>query len=186
MKFSTPVICFCGYEYPVAGYAAEKFPLSICPKCNTPINIIDPLSISVVAERLLYRGKSEMEGGDCTLSIICSAMAVECFLTRAFLKWEGIESLRLTGHLPTEDEENTWEKNYPKSEGFQFPADFVSNSLAGMKFDEFVATNTNAKLIMDRFSDSVGVSAQKYFQDTLFKKRNRILHWGNVSYDQAD
>jgi hypothetical protein len=190
MKITIPVACSsCGYEFPVAGYGEKKFPLSRCPKCNAAINIFDPLSISVFAERLLHRSKREMEGGDYTLSIICSAMAVECFLTQAFLKWKEIESYKSTGHLTTEDERDAWEQEYRKKSGnggFLKSADFVSEFLSGIKFDDFATTDFRAKAIMVGLSGAVGLSPKEYFQQGLFKKRNRILHWGEVNYQQTD
>jgi hypothetical protein len=46
---------------------------------------MDPVFVSIIAERLFYP-QSELEGGDHTLSIICSAIAVETAFTQAFLK----------------------------------------------------------------------------------------------------
>jgi hypothetical protein len=186
MRFSITVPCSCGYEFPVAGYGDERFPVSVCPKCNAAVNIFDPLSISVVAERMLHRSKGEMESGDYTLSILLSAMAVECFLTQAFLKWEGIGSLKSTGHLPTESEKVDLEKGYTKRAGFLTPADFVSNYLVGLGFDEFVSMDAKAGAIMAGFSDSAGVSPKEYFQQSFFKRRNRIVHWGKVDYEKMD
>src|SRR5579863_7987442 len=112
MKITVPVSCSCGHKFLIAGYGGRDFPVSVCPKCGCPGWILDPLSISVVADRLLYRSKAEMEEGDYTLSIICSAVAVECALTQVFLKWRGIESLKSLGHLGTESERNAWEQEY--------------------------------------------------------------------------
>jgi hypothetical protein len=64
MKVTIPVTCSCGNEFQADGYAGKKFPVSICPICNTPVHIIEHLSISVVADLLLYRSKAEMEGRD--------------------------------------------------------------------------------------------------------------------------
>jgi hypothetical protein len=186
VKVPITVNCLCGNDFPVTVHAGKKFPAAVCPECGASMHIFEHLSISVVADLLLYRSKSEMEGADYTLSIICSAMAVECFLTRAFLKWKEIDSLKSTGHLATEQEKSDLEKEYTKSAGFLTPSDFASNSLVGMGFDEFVATNPNATAIMNGFLDAVGQSPKKYFQQVLFNKRNRILHWGQVSYERVD
>jgi len=182
-----PVVCSsCGYEFTATGDAGKRFPVSICPKCNAAIHIGNPLSISVVGEHLLFRSKGEMEGEDYTLSIICSAIAVECFLTRTFFHWKGVESLMSNGHLPTGDEQNVWEEDFPKGGGFLVSADFVSDAIAGMKFDIFVNGNPNAKSIMDGFTEAADISPKKYFRDELFQRRNRILHRGKMNYTQAD
>jgi hypothetical protein len=108
-----------------------------------------------------------MDSGDFTLSIICSAVAVECFLTRAFLKWKGVENISKAGHLPTEAEESVWENEFPRTGGFPKPADFVSKALVGMSFDDFVAKNPAAQNMMNGFPAAAGKSARDYFQATL-------------------
>jgi hypothetical protein len=189
MKVSIPVTCSCGIEFLADGYAGKKFPVSTCPKCNTTIHIIEHLSISVVADLLLYRSKTEMEGGDYTLSIICSSMAVECALTQVFLKWRKIES-RI--YLPSEDEQNAWEEELRKKGSIKKSVDFVSEFLSGMKFDDFV-TDFLAKnkdhpgiLIKNGFPQWASQTELDYFQKEIFDKRNRIMHWGKVDYQMEE
>jgi hypothetical protein len=192
MKITIPVSCSCGNVFCANGYAGKKFPLVICPKCNTPIYIIDHLSISVAADRLLYRSKTEMEGGDFTLSIICSAIAVECTLTQVFLKWKAIENGRITMQSATAAERDAWEKEYRKNSKFIDSANFVSNALVGKKFDDFVANyiTTNKDhpgiLIKAGLPKMVSQTKLKYFQKEIFDRRNRIMHWGKVDYQQSD
>ncbi len=188
MKFEIPVDCSsCGCKFLTAGYAEQKFPPATCPECGVTINIVDPLSVSVGAERLLYRSQNELQGKDFSVSIICSAIAVESFLTAAFIKWKGIENFGAVGRFPSEAETDAWEKEFPRNGGFdKKPADFVSNFLAGVDFDSFVATDPIATEVMKGFLDSVGESPKRYFQKTLFARRNRVIHWGNLSYERAD
>jgi hypothetical protein len=185
MKFALPVKCTQGHEFTVAVYADDDFPSATCPQCDSVGHVWEPLTISRSGDRMLHRSKTEMDSRDFTLSI-CSAVAVECFLTRAFLKWKGVENLPLIGHLPTEAEENAWEREFPRSGGFTKPADFVSNALAGMKFDDFVASNPTARTVMNQFPDAAGQSARDYFQTALFNKRNRIMHWGYLNFQETD
>jgi hypothetical protein len=49
-----------------------------------------------------------------------------------------------------------------------------------MTFDDFVCKNNLATTIMARFPGAA-LSAKQYFQDELFKPRNRIVHWGYVN-----
>jgi len=68
----------------------------------------------------------------------------------------------------------------------------VSNALVGKKFDdfveEFVAINKDHPgiLIKAGFPRMASQSKLKYFQKEIFDRRNRIMHWGNVNYVQAD
>ena len=86
MKIAVPVICSaCGTEFSAFGVGEQRIPPATCPKCGAQIHLLDPLSVSVIADRLLYRSKHELDEGDYTLSIICSAIAVETAFTQAFI-----------------------------------------------------------------------------------------------------
>jgi hypothetical protein len=133
-----------------------------------------------------------MEGGDYTLSIICSAIAVECALTRVFLKWKETESLGKSGSWGTDVEKKAWEKEYRKNSRFIDSANFVSNTLVGKQFDDFVVdfltTNKDHHgiLIKAGLPRVVSQTKLKYFQNEIFDRRNRIMHWGEVGYQQSD
>jgi hypothetical protein len=134
----------------------------------------------------LYRSKAEREGGDYSLSIAIATMAVESFLTRLFLKLKGMDSYSTTFNLPTPAQEEAWEHEYPRKGGFIGPADFVSKKMTGLTFDGFVAQNNIAAKIMAGSPDAANLSATKYFQNELFRRRNRIVHWGYVNSAKAD
>lgn len=185
MKLCRPVKCRCGKEFSIPVGAGETLYNAVCPSCQMPGIMCEPLSVSVDGDRLMYRSKAELEAGDCTLSIVCAAIAVESFLTRAFLKWKGIENLGRVGHLPTDAEEAEWEKEFPRSGGFLRSADFVSRVLTGMDFDAFVTKNQAARKVMDAIP-AAPLSPKEFFQSTLFQRRNRIMHWGFLSYQRPD
>jgi hypothetical protein len=106
--------------------------------------LFDPLSISLIAERLLLRSRAEVDGGDPTISIICSAVAVEAALTQVFVKWKKIEHNVV---MPTATQRDEWEKEYrnaarrdkSRRSGFEKSADLVSKSLTNKMFDDFVS-----------------------------------------------
>jgi rRNA maturation protein Nop10 len=77
------------------------FPPATCPNCGQTIHIIEPLTFSIVAARLLYRGDAELRYGDFTMPIICGAMAIDSALTSLFLKWKRLENELLAN--PTTD-----------------------------------------------------------------------------------
>jgi hypothetical protein len=76
-------------------------------------HLIDPVSVSVTAERLLHRSKTEPEGEDYSLSIVIGVMAVESYLPRLFLKLKGMDSYATAFKLPMAAQEEEWEKEYP-------------------------------------------------------------------------
>src|SRR5437588_5468717 len=186
MNFSQPTPCACGGRVPFATYGDAPWPGVVCSKCGKAAGQIDPLSVSVTTERLLYRSKAELERGDYSLSIVIATMAVESFLTRLFFKVKGMDSYAATFIWPTEAQETAWEVEYPKKGGFTGPVDFVSKATTGVTFDEFVVNNAVASAIMARFPDADGLSPKQYFQSALFHLRNRIAHWGYVNTSQAE
>jgi hypothetical protein len=94
-----------------------RWPTVVCDKCGKGGGQIDPLSVSVIAERLLYRSLRELEAGECTLSIIIGTMAVESFLTRLFFKVRGLDCYHANFRWPNEEDEQAWEKEYKKLVG---------------------------------------------------------------------
>jgi hypothetical protein len=185
LKFVQEMPCACGHIHSFSAYGDNCWTAAVCPKCGSAAGLIDPLSVSVTAERLLYRSKAELEGGDYSLSIVIATMAVESFLTRLFLKLKGIDSYATTFNPPIPTQQEAWEHEYPRG-GFIAPADFVSKKITGLTFDGFVAQNNLATNIMAGLPDSGNLSARKYFQDELFRRRNRIAHWGYVNSTKAE
>lgn len=188
MKFFQPMNCDCGGIFPFQTYGAKDWPTVVCDKCGKAGGQIDPLSVSVIAERLLYRSLRELEVGEYTLSIVIGTMAVESFLTRLFFKIRGLDCYAANFRWPTEEDEQAWEKEYKKTRGgFSGPADVVSAMIVAMPFDQFVETNAAAAAVVKSLPIPSGTSPKEYFQRELFQLRNRIAHWGFVdaSLEQA-
>jgi hypothetical protein len=167
-------------------YGDAKFAPATCTNCGKAGSLFDPLSVSVTAERLLYRSKAELESGEYSLSIVIAVMAIESYLTRLFLKLKGMDSYAATFNLPTPTEEVKWEEEYPRSGGFSSPIGFVSQRLMGTSFDKFVAGNAAADAIFSALPNTSHASPTQYFQDELFKRRNRIAHWGYVNSNKTE
>lgn len=186
MKFAIQKTCNCGGQYVFSVYGDAKFGTATCSNCASSAHLIDPFSVSVTAERLLYRSKAELDSGDYSLSIVIAVMAIESFLTRLFLKLKGMDSYASTFSLPTLAQEEQWEKEYPRSGGFSGPIGFVSQRLAGTAFDKFVAGNAVTKTIFSELPNPSQKAPTQYFQDELFSRRNRIAHWGYVNSNQSE
>jgi hypothetical protein len=186
MKISIERPCDCGGTYVFATRGDDEFGEARCSSCGSIAHLLDPLSVSVTGERLLSRSKADLEGGEYSLSVVVAVMAVESFLTRLFLKLKGMEYYAVTFKPPTSAQEAEWEKEFPKSGGFPSPAGFVSQKLVGTTFDEFVATNKNASLIFSELPDSNQLRPTLYFQNQLFRRRNRIAHWGYVNTTKTE
>lgn len=186
MKFRFDNGCDCGGRHAFSAYGDSKFSASVCPTCGNSAYLMDPLSVSVTAERLLYRSKAELESGDYSLSIVIGVMAIESYLTRLFLKLKGMNNYAATFTLPTATEEADWEKEYPRSGGFSSPIGFVSQRIAGTTFDKFVEGNAIASAAFSVIPTTAITSPTQYVQNELFHRRNRIAHWGYVNSTKAD
>ena len=121
MKIPIEQPCPCGGTYVFSTGGDNDFKEATCSRCGSSASLIDPLSVSVTGERLLYRSKADLDGGDYSLSIVVGIMAVEAFLTGLFLKLKGMESYSVTFDLPTSAQEAEWEKEFPTSGGFPGP-----------------------------------------------------------------
>ncbi len=121
MKFRAEESCDCEGVFPFATYGESPWPVVSCTTCGKPAGQINPLSVSVTAERLLYRSKAEMEWGDYSLAIVIGTMAVESYLTRLFLKVKVMDYYAKEFAWPTEAHEKAWENEYPKKGGFGGP-----------------------------------------------------------------
>lgn len=186
MKFTIEKPCDCGGRYVFSAYGDAEFGTGACESCGKTAHIMNPLSVSVTAERLLYRSKAELDSGDYSLAIVIAVMAIESFLTRLYLKLKGMESYAATFNLPTLAQEADWEKEYPRSGGFTSPIGFVSQRLVGTTFDSFVAGNPAANAIFSGLPNPENITPTQYFQTELFNRRNRIAHWGYVNSNQEE
>ena len=88
MLFPLQVPCpACRFVSTATTNATQKYPRHACPQCGVSIAIMDSLTFSLIADRLLIRADSEIDKSDYTLAIILSAMAVETAVTQVFMKW---------------------------------------------------------------------------------------------------
>ncbi len=62
----------------------EKFRPGEYSSCGKTARLLDPLSVSVTAERLLHRSRAELENGDFSLSIVIADFGI--------LVWPGFGS----------------------------------------------------------------------------------------------
>jgi hypothetical protein len=181
MKFHYNQTCTCGGRIAFVTTGDKPFPDAKCNSCGMPGHLIDPLSPSVTADRLLRRSKDELDDGDYSQAILLAAIAVETFLTRIFLKLKDMQHFSQAFEWPDETQSAQWEKEYPRSGGIIGPADFVANRLVNTTFDQFVAINYTVKANFDTLTNPDSLTLSIICQRVLFTKRNRIAHWGYVN-----
>ena len=180
MKFTIQQGCDCGATLTHETYGSSDWPLIICSDCKDARVLIDPLSVSFIAERVLYRAKHELENGDYTLTVLLGAIAVESFITKLFLKLKRMDSLSSSPYWPTMADEEQWEKQFKRIRGFENIANSISEQMTDKLFDEFACTNSVACKALASFSEISGTVPSVLIQTELFDRRNRIAHWGFV------
>jgi hypothetical protein len=153
-----------------------------CSACGIVFWFVNPLG-NFVGLRILSRAAAEIESEDYTLSIILSAMAVECELARLFMKWKEVDFMDKA--MPTPQDRETWAEQWRKWVSIAVRFDKVSTLMTGEDLDLFLSHNpgllksTNAKY-------SVGASPKDFFIKDFFYKRNKIVHQGEIDFGQAD
>jgi hypothetical protein len=183
MKYSFPVTCNCGeiFSVPVTG---SKFPRSVqCPKCESSIWLIAPLG-NLVAMAILSRAATELlKNGDWTLAILLSAMAIECDLAFLFMKWKRIDK-----DLPTDADHEGWENEWRDIRGIAAQLEAVSVLLTGKSFDAFVYQNSVQLItILAKYPTFESTTSPKVqFVEELFRRRNKIVHFGKIDFEQPD
>ena len=114
-------------------------------------------------------------------------MAVECDMAYLFMKWKRIDLMDT--RMPSDADREEWEKEWREdSRTIGARLDKISVLLAGQLFDSFLLHNTALlKPIHKRYSVSnPEPSLKKFFITELFHRRNKIVHFGEISFQQAD
>ena len=144
-----------------------------CPYCHAVGQITTTIHFSPVGMRVLSRSKAELEQKDFTLSIILSAMAVECGLASLFFWWKRMDryiSESAKGLCVTPQEETSWEERFRKDYGsIAKKLDGISQLLTNSDFNAFI-----------------GESKKTYFEERLFWRRNQIIHFGKLDFGKCD
>jgi hypothetical protein len=112
---------------------------------------------------------------------------VECELVYLFMKWNRIDLMLVRN--PTGADDQGWEKQW-RDDVRTIAARFdkVSGLLTGQSFDLFLSQNSELlKNMQTRYQDSKSAASLKdFFVKELFYKRNRIVHFGMIDFQQPD
>jgi hypothetical protein len=157
-----------------------------CPICGAAIWLVEPLG-NVVGMAILGRAEAEMKNGDWTLAIVLAAMAVECELVYLFMKWNRIHLMLVRN--PTDADDEGWEKQWRDDvRTIAARLDKVSGFLTELPFDSFLSQNSALlKNMYQRYPASKNAASLKdFFVKEFFHKRNRIVHFGKIDFQQPD
>lgn len=184
MKFSIPITCdHCG-EFLVDVNGTHLPKDAQCPECSKTIWLVEPLG-NIVGMAIMHRAATELAGGDSTLTIVLAAMAVESQLAYLFMKWNRLD-LTLQRN-PTDVDEEEWEERWRDIRSVAARFDSVSTRLTGKSFNSFLSANGDLlKSVRTQYRSSGEASAKDFFVKGLFHKRNRIVHFGKIDFQQSE
>lgn len=188
MKSAISVTCQCGTLITVQTTGTKAFKDTQCPSCKNPIWFVSPYG-NEVGQRIGNRAWNELQQEDFTLSIILSAMAVECELAYFYIKWRALDFARTNNTLfydPAKKEEYAEEWRRFRNISRRF--DEVSQLLTGKDFDSFLLDNgALVKAVENEYlSSKNSTSWKEFFRQELFDRRNKIVHRGEIDFQEAE
>ncbi|MBC8402238.1 MAG: hypothetical protein H8E14_12185 [Candidatus Marinimicrobia bacterium] len=151
--------------------------------CGTP-NVEIFGSTITTGFKLILRSQYELnEIRDYNLSIVFSAMAVDCELSRLFIKWEKIKSLR-DYKLPDGEKIESLLRQYPR---ISKKLKKVCDILYTEGIQDFFYRNPDIEISLAKLIENF--SPKSFYKDiekNLFWIRNRIVHLGDSSFKHED
>lgn len=185
MISSVPVRCPCGHQTTLEVSGTQDIKDTHCTECGMPLWFVRPLG-NFVGIRILNRAWAELKNADFTLGIVLSAMAVECELTRLFMKQNEVDLMNT--RTPTPADKEGWEEQWRKWNSIAVRLDKVSTLLTGVDFDSFLSCNPRLlNRIHAKYPTLTVVHFTKdFFIKEFFHKRNRIVHRGEIDFKQPD
>lgn len=134
-----------------------------------------------VGYKILYRSHYELlKNQDFPLSIVFSATALDCELSRLYFKWKQIGSFKYVTDAQLEPMLRTYRTIDMKFEE-------VSRLMDSRGFTEFVKSRADLREIVENGFPSLSMDElSKSFQTNLFWPRNRILHLRDSGFSKED
>lgn len=185
MKFSMLLPCpKCGKRLTIETKGDEPFPNPQC-ECGAFIWLVQ--SDMRVSRRALCRAESELQTEDFSLAIILSAMAVECELAFLHSKWKMLDANLVPSEV-TPSHSESWEKEFHKLPGgVGGKLDALTQLMTSETFDAFlIRRNELAAALQKAYPDKGTTSPRAFFVAELFRKRNKILHSGQVQFGKPE
>jgi hypothetical protein len=128
----------------------------------------------------MHRAQQELENKDVTLAVILSAAAVEGQMAYLFFKWKKVDSFVFKI-------EKQWENVWTEMRSIANRLNKLSEFLTGISFDSF-AQKKKALLqsALDAGHYDSATSFRDFFQEQFFERRNKIVHYGEIDFQQSD
>jgi hypothetical protein len=169
----------CGEQFTQEVIGSELPKYAECPRCHARIYNVSPLGNFVIS-LLMHRAKQELDNNDITLAIILSAVAVEGQMAYLFFKWKKVDSFTMSI-------KEQWSNEWTDMRSIGKRMDELSRFLTELDFDKF-AEKKKALLqsALDESYYDPSTSFKDFFQKQLFEKRNKIVHYGEIDFQETE
>lgn len=137
-----------------------------------------------IETKILYKSQYELkENEDYPLSIVLSATAFECALSRLYFKWTDIDMLKQAEEISNPEIEQMLRRFRTVDSKIENVAKLMNpEGLA-----DFIETKSDFAEIINTGFPSLDIDTlSRSFQEKLFWPRNRILHLGDSNYNELD
>jgi hypothetical protein len=184
MRVPLPVTCpACKEQFALDVRGSGLPEYTKCPRCGAQSRNLWPLG-NAVTILLMERAKQELAGGDVTIAILLSSMAVEGEMAFLFFKWKGIDAAKFP-HAVTEADQKGWDDAWKGFSSFKTQLDAVSKLLTYEAFDKFALQNRGWLLPqLKGFDPATGI--KQHFQSHFYRTRTRVVHYGEVDFQKPD
>jgi hypothetical protein len=183
MKSPMPLQCGCGEKFALEIVGSIPPEHAQCPKCHSSGYVFKPLG-NLVTKLLMERAKQELVHNDITICTLLSAVAVEAEMAYLFFKWKAIDAKKLPAEQ-TPEVRKPWENEWANMRSIGKRLDELSRLLTGKPFDEFACLNKELfKSALTSYNP--GSSIKDFLQGQFFEKRNDIVHFGRIDFQEAD
>jgi hypothetical protein len=183
MKSSITIPCRCGKQIPFEVTGSVLPDHAKCVDCGATTYLMEPLG-NIVSMLLMERAKQELAHNDFTISGLLSAIAVEAEMAYLFFKWKGIDSGKLPIEQTPEDREQL-EGEWADMRSIGKRLEELSRLLTRKPFDEYARLKKDV-LKPALTSYDPATSIKDFFQDQFFDKRNDIVHYGKIDFQEGD
>jgi len=183
MKFQMPIECHkCGRQDPIDMHLDDGSCEWVC-ECGEANFVVLGTGVTL-GYRLLYRSEFEYrQRKDYSMATVMAATAVDCELSRLFLKWQQIAALRAN----TDPDDAAIDQMLRRFKTVAEKIEKVCRVLDPRGIDGFVrSSNDLSETVQKRFPSMQIGRLAKDLQEKLFWPRNKILHAGYAKYSDAD
>lgn len=137
-----------------------------------------------IGVKILYRSQYELHvNKDYSLSIVLSAMAFECELSRLFFKWTELDKSKQGEEISNEE----LEKLMRSFRNITIKIDEVAKLMNSKGINDFVRNSREFTQVIGTGFPSLDINnLSKSFQEKLFWPRNRVFHLGHSGHNEND